>query len=63
MNDKYSSLAKKTLLQMELIAKESGSNKVGSEHLLLAFLKNEDSLFAMELRKYGVTFSKAALKI
>ena len=41
MNDKYSSLAKKTLLQMELIAKESGSNKVGSEHLLLAFLKNE----------------------
>ena len=63
MNDKYSSLAKKTLLQMELIAKESGSNKVGSEHLLLAFLKNEDSLFALELRKYGVTFSKAALKI
>ncbi|MGN1294996.1 MAG: AAA family ATPase [Bacilli bacterium] len=63
MNDKYSSLAKKILLQMELIAKENGSYKVGSEHLLLAFLKNEESSFSIELKKYGVTFSKASLKI
>lgn len=63
MNDKYSSLAKKTLLQMELIAKDNGANKIGSEHLLLAFLKDETSLFAYELKRYGLTFSKALLKI
>ncbi|HBG81865.1 TPA: hypothetical protein DDW69_03410 [candidate division CPR2 bacterium] len=61
MNDFLSRLsenAKKSLISAQDIAKNNGSNYVGSEHCLLGLLSNENSLASEILEENGITYNR-----
>lgn len=51
--------AKKALELSFYIAKEMGHNYVGSEHILLGLIKEDEGIAAQALKKYNVTYEKA----
>ena len=60
--DKYSLEVQKIMSQAETIAFSFGHSLVGSEHLLLAILKN-DTLLTKELKNYKITYESLYKKI
>ncbi|MBD3307651.1 AAA domain-containing protein [candidate division KSB3 bacterium] len=51
----FSPAAKDVLRLAIELSRELGHNYVGSEHLLLGILRNDDNLGALVLREYGIT--------
>ena len=62
MLENFSSKAGKYIAVCESIAFDFGHCNVGSEHLLLSFLKLKDNKLSKELLKYDVVFEKAFVK-
>ena len=56
MIDNFSFTAQKAILFSESLAKEFSHPTIGSEHLLLAILNNEDLLLTKELEKQGIKY-------
>ena len=56
MLDNFSSSAQKVILLAESLAKDFSHPSVGSEHLLLAMLKNEDLTISKELKVFGIKY-------
>ena len=54
MLEKFSSGAQRIISLAEALAFEFSHQSVGSEHLLLSFLKCKDNLLSKELGKYGI---------
>lgn len=60
--DKYSNEAQKIISAAENYAFNFGHSLVSTDHLLLSFLKNENSL-SIELKKYKITFDLLYKKV
>ena len=58
MLSKFNEKAQKIVAVSESIAFDFGHVSVGSEHLLLAFLKVKDSKLRMILSAYSITYEK-----
>ena len=56
MLEKFSSGAQRIISLAEALAFEFSHQSVGSEHLLLSFLKCKDNLLSKELGKYGIDY-------
>ena len=57
MLNKFQDKAQKVIAMSESIAFELGQSSVGSEHLLLAFLKLKDAKVRLLLEKEGITYA------
>ncbi|MCI8590692.1 MAG: ATP-dependent Clp protease ATP-binding subunit [Clostridiales bacterium] len=58
MNNRFTELAQKALNGAMTAAGELGHNYIGSEHILLGLLAEEESMAAKVLGDHGVTFEK-----
>ena len=58
MLNKFNEKAQKVISVAESIAFDFGHISVGSEHLLLAFLKIKDNKLRMILAGYSITYEK-----
>ena len=58
MLDKFNSEAQKYIQIAEALSFELKHSLCGGEHLLLAFLKNEESIYFKELSKFGLRYDK-----
>ena len=56
MLDNFSFTVQRAILLSETLAKEFSHPTVGSEHLLLAIINNEDVLLTKELEKQGIKY-------
>ncbi len=63
MVEKFSLEAQKVISCAESIAFEFSHTSIGSEHILLAFLRVEENPLGRELGKYGVTYSSLSKKV
>lgn len=63
MLEKFSSGAQRIISLAEALAFEFSHQSVGSEHLLLSFLKCKDNLLSKELGKYGIDYLSLRDKI
>ncbi len=63
MIDKFSLEAQKVISCAEAIAFEFAHTSIGSEHILLAFLRVDENILGRELGKYGVTYSSLSKKV
>jgi ATP-dependent Clp protease ATP-binding subunit ClpC len=59
--DRFTENAKKSLENADSLASQMGSSYIGTEHLLLGVLQQEDSIGSKLLRESGVTMNKAQL--
>ena len=63
MLDNFSSSVQKVLAYAESLAKEFSHTSVGSEHLLLSILKNEDLTLSKELKSQNIKYETFSEKI
>ena len=56
MLEKFSLEAQKLIALGESLAFDLSSSSIGKEHLFLAFLKNSESILALELKKYHISY-------
>ncbi len=59
--DRFTEDARQSLQNAEKIAMQMGSSYVGTEHIMLGILQQEDSVGAKVLREAGVSFEKAQM--
>lgn len=59
MNERFTEAAKKVIALASGMAQRFGHDYIGTEHILLGFLKNDDSIAKEALENCGLTYEKA----